>query len=153
MSEGIIFIVKIVPTFRGGFKINRNQSAETERSNFPHQNLSQNVTVTVQLILVAMAHHGYRAPRGEFLEQAQRELLAVILDRRVAGVNRPTLEKLFPVFSAELTPPDFSALGVPQKFFARPEIGHPDVIPRYGHSSAPKSRGQNAQAILTWLDG
>jgi len=105
------------------------------------------------LIFVAVAHQGHRAVRGEFLKQAQRELLAVIFDRPVFGVNRSTLEKLFPVFPAELAPPDFSALCVLQKCFTRAEIGHPDVIARCWHPASPKSRGQNAQAILVGLNG
>ena len=100
------------------------------------------------LLFRAMTQQSDRVGLGQLLEQAQREFLAVILDRSIFPVNRPTFEEFLAITSTEPAPADLAGLYRPQQLLARTEVRHPDIISGRGHAAPTKPRGQNAQSIL-----
>ena len=66
--------------------------------------LLQQVSVTLELILRTVTHDSDVALAGHLLQQTQRELLAVVLDRAAAGIDGSVHQQLAPVFSDKLSP-------------------------------------------------
>jgi hypothetical protein len=67
----------------------------------------QEMPVALLLILGAVAHQRHPAPSGELLHQAQRKLLAMVLNGSAALVDRAIKEKLLSILPRELRPGDF----------------------------------------------
>jgi hypothetical protein len=66
--------------------------------------------VTLLLILGAVAHQRHLASSRELLHQAQRKLLAMVLNGSAALVDRAIKEKLPSILPRELRPRDFVIL-------------------------------------------
>ena len=60
--------------------------------------------MALRLLLRTVAHECYATATAEPLDEAQRELLAVILDGPAARIDGPVHEQLAPVLSHELRP-------------------------------------------------
>ena len=84
--------------------------------------------MTVRLVLIALAQERDRTALRQVLEEAQRELLAVILDRPVAAIDRATLEQFLAIAPGKLAPRDLVGLKSTQELLARAEIGHPHLV-------------------------
>src|SRR6185295_11379356 len=66
----------------------------------------QLVPVAVRLVFGAVAHEGDPIPARELLDQTERELLTVILDRAAPRINGPVHEQLPAIFPNESGPCD-----------------------------------------------
>jgi hypothetical protein len=73
-------------------------------SDFPEQDLSQQVPVAMRLVFSARAHQRNRAPFAESLQEAQSKFLSVVLDGFAFLVSRSGIEKFLAVTTAELPP-------------------------------------------------
>src|SRR5437016_10448831 len=109
--------------------------------------------VAMLFVLLAMAQQRHRPPAAELLDEAQRELLAVVLDRPVALIDAAAVGELLAVAAAELAPGDRARAGIVQQRFARPEIRHPHVVAARRQAATAEARRQNAQAVRARLDG
>jgi len=109
--------------------------------------------VAALLVLGTVAKKGHVSPLSEPLDQAQGELLAMILDGLAPLVDRAVEKKLGPVLPGELRPGDRASLHAPKDPFARAEAGHPDIVARRRHAAAAESSHQNAQAVAAAIDG
>src|SRR5262245_11282260 len=105
------------------------------------------MTVTVLLIFGAVAHQGDVILAREVLDQSQRELLAVVLDRPAARVDRAVHEQLSEVLARELRPRLPSREHGSEELLARRERRHPDVVAAGAHPAAAESRRENTQAV------
>jgi hypothetical protein len=113
----------------------------------------QDMPVAFLLIFGTVAKQRHATPSRESLDQTQCELLAAVLDRSAALVDRPVKEKLLSILPRELRPGDFAILDGGQKALARTQVGHPYVVPRCWQSAAANARYQNSQAISPTIDG
>ena len=117
------------------------------------EDLLQEVPVAMRFIFRAVTQESHRSLTGQVLEQAERELLPVVLDLLVAVIDSAVFAQLPQVEPAEFRPRDFSGEnGLPQ-LFTRPEICHPDIVAIARHAAATTARGQYAQSIHLSLDG
>src|SRR5919201_2401052 len=87
------------------------------------------VAVALRLIFRAVAHQRHAAAAREPLDEAQRELLSVVLDRAAPRVHRAVHEQLATILAEELRPRDAARLTVPKETLARTERRHPHVVP------------------------
>lgn len=65
--------------------------------------------MTLVLLLVTVAHQGYRSASGKMLKQSQRKFLGVILDCWVPLVEAVAFYNFAKITPFELRPADFSA--------------------------------------------
>src|SRR5882672_6213688 len=114
---------------------------------------AQDMPVAPPLVLGAVAQKRHVLALREPLDQAQRELLAMILDGTAPLVDRAVEKKLGPVLLRERLPRDRAFLQRPKGPLARAEAGHPDVVARCGDASAAESGHENAQAVTAAIDG
>ena len=78
------------------------------------EDLAKHMPVALRLVLRTVAQEGDRCTLPEFLQQAEGELLAVVLDRPVPLVDRAALEQLLAVTPPEPGPVDGPRLNLPQ---------------------------------------
>ena len=121
-------------------------------SDFSLQDFLEHVPVAMRFILGAMAHQSHGLALGQFLEQAQREFLAEVLNDSVALINCPAFEQFLAVAATELAPTDYAGQHGAKERLARAEVRHPDIAAGGRHPAAAKAGGQNAQAILAALN-
>src|SRR6059058_4358257 len=98
--------------------------------------------VAMLFVLLAMAQQRHRPPAAELLAEAQRELLAVVLDRPVALIAA-ALRELLAVAASELAPGDRARAGIVQQRFARREVRHPHVVPARRQAATAEPRREN----------
>ena len=96
----------------------------------------------------AMTQQRNRTLLRQFLEQAQGELLSVILDRAISLVHRPAFKKFLAIAASELAPADLVGQDRAQQLLAWTKIRHPDVVGGSRQTPAAKARRQDAQSIL-----
>lgn len=108
--------------------------------------------MALKLIFGAMTHHRHWSSGGQLVQQAKRELLAVILDRLIPLVDRSAFEQLVAIPFAEPRPSDFPGLNTAQQLFARTEIRHPDVIKSVRKATSSKAAHQDPEPVTLPVD-
>jgi len=103
--------------------------------------------MTAQFALGALAEQRHVLPPRQFLDQAQREFLAMVLDRLIPGVKILGKEKLLLVSADIFLPANLAGLPLSQQGLARTQAGHPDVITTFRNTTAAKPAGQDAEAV------
>jgi hypothetical protein len=119
----------------------------------PAQNqFLEQMSVTLCLIFSAVAHERYMTRTGQRLEQAQCELLTMVLDAATARIDRPIQEELRPVATRE-PGPRYSAGQVRlEQSLAGPQRRHPDVIACGRHTAATETSRKNPETIGLAID-
>src|SRR5262245_49877959 len=87
----------------------------------PANYFQQLVPVALPLVVGAMAHERDGPRSAQLLEQAERELLAVILDRAAARIDEAAHEQLAAIFAKELRPADPARQNTSKQPFTRPK--------------------------------
>ena len=105
------------------------------------------VSMAILLVFIAEARQCDGLTEGELLQEAEGEFLTVALDRCIADVERPAIKQLTSISSGELAPGDLPRLKSPQKFFARSQAWHPDVIAIGWKCVAVKAGRKQAQPV------
>jgi hypothetical protein len=116
------------------------------------QELLEEVTMAVRLVLGAVAEQGNGPSFGEFLQEAQGKLLAMVFDRMIAAVNRATFEQFVAVPPAEIGPGDFSGQHGAKQRFGGAEISHPDMVTGGAQAASAEAGGEDAETIFGTLD-
>src|SRR4051812_39032708 len=105
------------------------------------------MSVALVLVFRAMTQKSDVPASGEAFDQAKRELLTVVLDRRAACVNGSVQSQLGAILAGKLGPGDAPRLACLQKTFARTEGRHPHVVSGVAHPTWAKARSQDAESI------
>jgi hypothetical protein len=79
------------------------------------------MAVTLLLVFCAVAQERDIAAPRKLTDQPERELLTVVLDRRIASIDNPGRLELGAIPACELSPGDAARLHGFQKAFARTE--------------------------------
>src|SRR5262245_27560968 len=111
------------------------------------------MAVTLLLVFGAVTHERNVPFAGKLLDEAQRELLAVVLDRPALTVDRAVEKQFPPVGPSECGPRDLSGQKVPQQTLARSQARNPHVVARRGHPASAETRDEKAQAVLPAVYG
>ena len=104
------------------------------------------------LLFPAMAHQRDVPCRGEPFDQAERELLPMVLDGPAASIHGPVHEQLSAVLQKESRPADPTSLPTSQKSLARTKRGHPDIVSARRQATPAKPRGEDAKSVPTRVD-
>jgi hypothetical protein len=86
---------------------------------------------------------------SQHLDQTERELLTVVLDRGASRINRTVHEQFTTILTQELRPRDPR---IPQQTLTRSKRWHPRVVPALRQPAPPESRNENPNAIGTTID-
>src|SRR4051794_20804675 len=90
--------------------------------------------------------------RGEVLEEAEGELLAMVLDVAIPLVDAAAFAQLLEVTPAILGPANCSGEeGIAQRF-ARAQVSHPDVVAILRQTTPASARGEDAEPVHAAFD-
>ena len=123
------------------------------RSATSENGLLQFVSMAAALIFRAVAQERDSTLSRELLDQAERELLTMILDGGAPRVNRAVHEQFAPVLTEKPGPRDAAGLDVPQETFAWSQRRHPHVVAARWHPAPAEPRGENPDSIALAIDG
>jgi hypothetical protein len=80
----------------------------------PGNEFRQDVSVAARLVLRTMTKQGDRPLLRERLQESQRKLLAVILDRAIPAIDRGRLQEFFAIATLEFAPTNPAGLNISQ---------------------------------------
>jgi hypothetical protein len=106
------------------------------------------MAVAMFLFLGAMTEQRHSLAFRQVLEQSQRELLSVVFDSFVVSVYSAGFAQFLQITAAVFTPGDPAGQDRVAKFFARPEVRHPDIEPIRGEPPATPPSGEDPKAIF-----
>src|SRR6188768_3698990 len=100
-----------------------------------------------------MAHQCDVLPLGERLDEAQGELLPVVLDGAAFRVDGARRSQLADVFASEGGPGDLSVEVALEQRLGRAQGVDPGVVAIRGKAPAAETSGEDAKAVLFRIDG
>ena len=100
----------------------------SHRSDFSVEDSLQDVSMTMRLIFVAMAHEGNCLAPAKVLQEPERKLLTLVLNVWITLIDRASFEELFFVASLELRPTDLLGASKREKLLAWAKVSHPDMV-------------------------
>ena len=118
-----------------------------DRSDRAIEDLLEQMPMAVRLVFAAMAEHSDCLFLRQTLEQAQSELLPVVLDGWIARIHFIRLEQLGAIALAEPGPGHLALLKRAQQLLAWAEVRHPDVIAIRRQAAPAEARDEEAETV------